>query len=257
MDVVETNQKAPLVSVIMPVYNAARFLEAAVSSVLNQTMTDWELLMIDDGSKDNSCEIAEAFARKDPRIRFLKNAQNMGVSKTRNRGIDLAQGSFVAFLDSDDRWHPRKLEAQLAAMEAEKADLCYTSYAIVDEKGNPSKAPYIVPHRIDFAGLLKENAMGCSTVILRRELLGEHRFGEAYYHEDYVLWLTLLREGVRACGCTEILTDWRLIANSRSFNKFRSAAFRWKIYRGYLQLPLCKSLWAFSCYAAASLRKYR
>lgn len=257
MDEMKTKQNTPLVSVIMPVYNAARFLEAAISSVLSQTMEDWELLAIDDGSSDNSCQIAEAFAQKDPRIRFLPNPRNMGVSATRNRGIEAARGTYIAFLDSDDVWHPEKLQVQLETMEKTGAGICYTSYAIVDEDGKKSRENYLVPAQVDFDGLLKENVMGCSTVMLRAELLEQERFGETYYHEDYVLWLNLLRKKVPACGCTQVLTDWRLIANSRSFNKFRSAKFRWKIYRDYLGLSLGRSLVSFAGYATASLRKYR
>lgn len=257
MDVMETTRKSPLVTVIMPAYNAARFLEAAISSVQAQTMEDWELLVIDDGSSDESCQIAEAFAQKDPRICFLPNPKNMGVSATRNRGIELAKGTYIAFLDSDDVWHPEKLQMQLEAMEKSGAGICYTSYAIVDEHGKKSKESYLVPAQVDFAGLLKENVMGCSTVMLRAELLENERFGETYYHEDYVLWLTLLQKQVKAVGCTQVLTDWRLIANSRSFNKFRSAKFRWLIYRKFLKLPFGKSVAAFAGYATASLRKYR
>ena len=257
MDVMDTTRKDPLVTVIMPAYNAARFLEAAIASVQSQTVENWELLVIDDGSSDESCRIAEAFAQKDPRINFLPNPRNMGVSATRNRGIELAKGTYIAFLDSDDVWHPEKLQMQLEAMEKSGAGICYTSYAIVDEHGQKSKESYMVPGQVDFDGLLKENVMGCSTVMLRAELLENERFGETYYHEDYVLWLTLLKKQVKAVGCPQVLTDWRLIANSRSFNKFRSAKFRWLIYRNFLNLPMGKSVAAFAGYATASLRKYR
>jgi len=257
MEEVSNKQQTPRVSVIMPAYNAGRFVEAAVCSVVAQTMTKWELLVIDDGSSDDTCRIVEKLAQEDHRIQLLRNEKNLGVSNTRNRGIALAKGAYIAFLDSDDVWHPQKLEKQLAQMEASGADICYCSYAIVDETGKKAKADYLVPEQVSFSELLKENVIGCSTVLLRREALQNHCFGSAYYHEDYVLWLTLLREDFRACGCAEVLSDWRLIANSRSFNKFRSAAFRWKIYREYLNLNLRKSLCAFAGYAMASLRKYR
>ena len=256
METITHERQIPRVSVIMPSYNAERFIEEAIRSVKDQSMTDWELLVIDDCSTDNTVRIIQKLADEDNRIIFLRNPQNLGVSKTRNRGIDLAKGRFIAFLDCDDVWHSEKLEKQLQRMAQTGADLCYSAYAIVDECGKKIKNDYLVPEQADISCLLKENVIGCSTALVRRETLNTHHFGSAYYHEDYVLWLTLLQEGCLAYGCTEVLTDWRLIANSRSFNKIRGAMYRWKIYRDFLQLPMGKSLHAFACYATASLHKY-
>lgn len=257
MDAAITRQNTPQISVIMPAYNCEKFIEASIRSVIAQTVTDWELLILDDGSCDNTWAIVERLAREDSRIRPVKNPKNMGVAKTRNHGIDLSEGAFIAFLDSDDIWHPDKLEKQLHQMQQTGADFCYTSYAIVDEAGSKSKNDYLVPEEISFEELLKENVLGCSTVVLHSRTLQDHRFLTDFYHEDYVLWLSLLQDGFKACGCREVLTDWRLIVNSRSFNKVRSAKNRWHIYSDYLHLPLHKKLWAFAGYAMASLRKYR
>ncbi len=243
------------VSVIMPVYNCAAYVEEAVRSVLSQTERSLELLVIDDGSTDNTFTIVERLAAEDARVIALKNPENMGVARTRNRGLDMARGEFIAFLDGDDRWHPEKLEEQIARMQAENADLSYTSYAIVDAAGDPSKAAYIVPARVDFNSLLKENVIGCSTVMLTRAA-ATHRFATDFYHEDYCLWLDILREGHTAVGCTAVLTDWRLIQNSRSFNKKNSARNRWRIYRGYLKLSVIRSAYAFACYAVNGVKKY-
>lgn len=247
---------APKVSVIMPAYNVERFVEAAVRSVMEQTVTDWELLVLDDGSRDGTCAVVERLAAEDPRVRLIRNRQNMGVAKTRNRGFDLCAGQYIALLDSDDVWHGDKLEKQLALMEETGADICYCSYAIVDDQGNKVKGDYKVPSRVDFNGLVKENVIGCSTVVLRRSVIEKHRFITDFYHEDYVLWLELLRSGYRAAGCTQTLVDWRLILNSRSFNKRNAAKNRWKIYREYLKLPLGRSIVAFAAYGTASLKKY-
>lgn len=249
-------EQAVKVSVIMPAYNAARFLEPAIRSVMNQTVTDWELLVLDDGSTDDTCAIAAALAEQDSRIRLVPNAHNMGVARTRNRGFDLCRGEYVALLDSDDVWLPEKLERQLALMERELTDLCYCSYSIVDAAGEKSRQDYLVPARTDFEKLLRENVIGCSTVLMHSRVLENHRFETEFYHEDYVLWLTLLREGFKACGCTEPLVQWRLIENSRSFDKRKAARNRWHIYRDYLNLPLVKSGEVFAAYAAASLKKY-
>lgn len=246
----------PKVFVIMPAYNAGRFIEAAIRSVMGQTMTDWELLVIDDGSKDDTCAIAEALAQKDDRIRFLRNEVNMGVAKTRNRGLDLCRGSYVALLDSDDVWHPQKLERQLQRMADTGADLSYCSYAIVDANGDQAKPDYLVPETVDFHGLLRENVIGCSTVMMTAAVAKKSRFETTLHHEDYALWTRLLRNGCRAAGCTEVLTDWRWIADSRSYDKRKSAASRWKIFRDYLKLPLTTCVWAFTNYAFAGVKKY-
>ena len=118
-----SNEKKPQVSVIMPAYNAGRFLEKAIRSVMAQTVTNWELLVLDDGSSDDTLIIAQRLAQADSRIRVLPNECNMGVAKTRNRGLDLCRGEYVALLDSDDVWYPQKLEAQLALMRETGADL--------------------------------------------------------------------------------------------------------------------------------------
>ena len=251
-----TPHTAPVVSVIMPAYNSRRFITEAIRSVQAQSFTDWELLVIDDGSQDDTCAIVEKLAAQDTRIRLIRNEQNMGVARTRNRGFDLCRGQYIALLDSDDMWHPEKLQRQLERLKQSGADIAYCSYAIVDASGAPAKADYIVPQQVDFDGLLKENVIGCSTVVLRRKVTEHHRFRTDFYHEDYALWLDLLRTNLKAVGCSEPLVSWRLIADSRSYNKGRSARNRWRIYRQHLHLPLGQSLLAFSSYAAASLRKY-
>lgn len=247
----------PLITVIMPAYNADRFIADAIRSVQAQTHSNWELLILDDGSKDRTCAVALDFAQQDDRICLLKNEKNMGVARTRNRGFDLCRGSFVALLDADDVWHADKLEKQLRRLVESGADFAYSSYAIVDLAGKKTKADYLVPGEVSFRELLKENVIGCSAVLLRAELLKDYRFLPDYSHEDYVLWLQLLRDGKKAAGCTEVLLDWRYVENSRSFNKKKAAKNRWRIYRDYLRLPLHQSLWAFGHYAFRSLRKYR
>lgn len=246
----------PVVSIVMPAYQAEPFVEEAIRSVMAQTVTDWELLVLDDGSSDATPEIIKRLAREDSRIHYLPNATNLGVAKTRNRGFDLCRGAYIALLDSDDVWHPDKLEKQLALAQRTEADLICCSYAIVDIRGNPVKPDYVVPERINFSGLLKENAIGCSTVLLSANAMQRYRFSADFYHEDYVLWLQMLRDGCKAVCCREVLVDWRYLPNSRSFNKRKSAVNRWAIYRRYLHLPFFESLYCFVSYAFRGVKKY-
>lgn len=248
--------EAPLVTVIMPAYDSGSYIKEAIRSVMAQTWDNWELLVLDDGSRDDTCAQVQKLAAEESRIRLLYNGENLGAAKTRNRGLELAQGEFVALLDSDDRWHPQKLARQLQLLAETGADLCYCAYAIIDDAGGQSRKPYTVPERVDMDTLLRENVIGCSTVVLRRAALGENRFCTDFYHEDYILWLQLLQQGLRAVGCTEILADWRYRPDSRSFDKLRSAQNRWRIYRQHLKLPFLRSLGCFVGYTVAGLRKY-
>lgn len=127
-----------MVSIVMPAYNAAGTIRLSVESVLAQTVSDWELIVIDDGSSDDTAEILAQMAARDRRIRFLQNERNSGASYTRNRAVALAEGEWIAFLDSDDLWHPQKLEKQLT-LAAEHPDMviCYTASSFINDDGNP------------------------------------------------------------------------------------------------------------------------
>lgn len=248
-------EHTPLVSVIMPAYCEEKFLRQAVESVRAQTMEDWELLILDDCSPDGTFALAQSLAAEDSRITALRNHVNMGVAATRNRGIALAKGRYVAFLDGDDLFLERKLELQLKMMEKQEADLVYCAYAIIEADGT-LRSTYRVPKEMTYEMLLKENSMQCSAMLLKTELAREHLFRTDFFHEDYVLGLELLKAGCKAVGCREVLLQWRLAQNSRSFDKRKAAKNRWRIYRDFLHLPLPKRLWVFACYALNGVKKY-
>lgn len=252
----EKHNQMPLVSVVMPSYNAAAFLDAAIASVAGQTMENWELIIIDDCSRDGSFEIARRWQDRDSRITAVRNEVNSGVAKTRNRGIEMARGQYIAFLDSDDIWLPEKLERQLEKMKEADAQIGYCSYAIIGTDGQPVRGDYLVPEQARFEDILKENYIQCSAMLIRADIVKAIRFNPDYYHEDYVLGLDMLRAGYRAAGCREVLLQWRYLANSRSFDKRKGAANRWRIYRSYLKLPVWRAAYLFVCYTAAGLRKY-
>lgn len=245
----------PLVSVVMPAYNAEKYIDQAISSVISQTYTKWELLIIDDCSTDGTAKIAECFASQDSRIRLLRNSQNMGVARTRNRGFDIAKGEWIALLDSDDVWHKEKLEKQLAVASCTEADIVYCSYSLMDENAG-HLSDFIVPETTSYNDMLKESVLSCSTVLLRRSILMQHRFSAEYRHEDYVFWLELLRSGYRTAGSKDVLAKYRVAKGTRSNDKLKSARNRWLVYRKVEGLPLRKSVYAFVVYAFRGAVKY-
>lgn len=252
----DAKEERPLVSVIMPAYNAEKYIEEAVRSVLSQTYTNWELLILDDGSTDRTVELAEKLSNADPRIRLLRDPQNMGVAQTRNRGFDLAEGKWAALLDSDDVWHSDKLEKQLDAAQRSGADMIYCSYSMMDADGRKI-SDYIVPERTNYAAMLEESVLSCSTVLLSRSIYSEYRFSTNYYHEDYALWLRLLRLGFTAFGCRDVLADYRILKGSRSNDKLRSARQRWLVYRKAEKLSFVRSVHAFAGYVRHGIAKYK
>jgi teichuronic acid biosynthesis glycosyltransferase TuaG len=244
----------PLVSVIMPVYNAAGFVGAAIRSVKAQTCCDWELLAVDDASTDESRAIIEKEAA-DERIRLIRRSCNRGVAAARNTGLAEAQGRYVAFLDSDDLWEPSKLEEQLRCMQGAHVALCCTQYVHVDEDDNAIRILPAPPEDIDYDDLLKENPIGCSSVMLDRAQTGPVAF-EPRGHEDYALWLSLLRRGLKAKGIAEPLMRHRVLGGSVSRNKLKAALWTWEIYREAERLPLPKAVACFIRYALRSMKKY-
>ena len=231
------------------------YLKYTVESVLQQTYPHWELLIIDDGSSDETFACAEAYAAADSRIHAIKNEKNMGVAATRNRGIELAEGAYIAFLDSDDMWREDKLMRQLTLLQSTKADIAYSAYSFVDANNTPLGKPYLVPNTTDFKKMLLENVIGLSTTMVKRNILKQHRFNSDFYHEDYVLWLELLRDTAQAAGDKECLVQYRAMRGTRSANKLNAARHRWRVYRDALGLNIWHSAISFVGYAIAGAKK--
>ena len=257
MKTVKAESGAPLVSVVMPAYNARDYIEAAVRSVLEQTVTDLELIVIDDGSTDGTQELLYRLAHEDQRIRFLINEQNLGPARTRNRGFALCKGEYAALLDSDDHWHPEKLEKQLALARQTQADIVYCSYAIVNETGEKQCPDFIVPEWTDLKKTLVKSVISCSTALLTRDVYTAYSFPLDYYHEDYALWLQLLKDGKKARGIQQVLADYRITSNSRASNKLTSAKRRWDIYRLFMKMSMPQSAYYLARYAFDGVIKYR
>lgn len=247
-----------LVTIIMPCYNANSYIKEAIESVISQSFKNWELLIIDDCSYDNGMIIAENYSKQDDRIKVYKNDKNLGVSKTRNRGINLAKGNFIAFLDSDDFYIKDKLQLQINFLQNNKdVDLCATSYEIVDEKSSKIKDYLINDKCLKYNDLLKENVIGCSTVLAKSEVLKSNNFISDFKHEDFALWLYLIRKGYKLYTLSNITTKYRFSKGSRSFNKLIAALNRWEILRKSEKLSVIKAFWFLTVYLFNGIIKYK
>lgn len=244
-----------LISVVMPNYNGHRFVEQAIDSVLSQTYQNFELLVVDDCSKDDSLWLIKQNAQSDSRIRIIALEKNVGVANARNVGIQEAKGRYISLLDNDDLWTEDKLERQLAIAE-NGADIVYCSYDFIDEQNHEIKKPFIVPTQTDFNKMLASSVISCSTSFIKTELMQANPFNPEFYHEDYVLWMELLRVCPTAYGDEKVLMHYRQVTGSRSNKKGNAAKERWNTYRKALKLNIVASAWAFTRYAVNGVIKY-
>lgn len=192
----------PLVSVIMPAYNSEEYISASINSVINQTYQNWELIVIDDGSKDRTIECIRNLQKGDSRICLYKNEHNIGVSKTRNKGVKIAKGEWIAFLDSDDMWSPLKLHNQLAFADGRNAEFTFTASSFIDEVGKAWAWIMEVPEVINYKELLRHNVISCSSVLMKKECIGNHIMKCDEMHEDFAMWLDILKNGKKRTEST-------------------------------------------------------
>lgn len=248
--------KNDVVSIIVPVYNAEKFLEKTLISIQNQTFRDFEVLLVDDGSTDQSGQICDEWSRKDSRFKAI-HQQNHGVAAARNAGIRAAQGEFIAFLDADDLWLPEKLKRQITFMKEKGCNLSYTAYRFIDENGNILKEYY--PHRtqVNYRQLLRSNCMGCLTVMYRAGEIGKCYVPEVEKGpEDFAMLLAILREKVKEAFClNEILAEYRVVSGSRSRNKIRAALGHWYVLRKAEKIRFFKAVVLFFEYAYRAVKK--
>ncbi|HRK09237.1 MAG TPA: glycosyltransferase family 2 protein [Pseudobdellovibrionaceae bacterium] len=244
-----------MVSIITPVYNSEKFIGETIASVRAQSHKDWEMLvLIDHGSKDRTADIVREIQAQDPRVQLVSVPNGRSVVDARNHGFKVARGRYIAFLDADDLWMPRKLEVQLQAMQAKQSPLSCTAFRRISESGNEVGRLIEVPTEITYQDLLIENRMACLTVMWDREKLGEPKMRDEK-HEDLALWLSALRAGRSALGINEDLGRYRIVGGSRSSSKLRAASWRWHIYREEGFGPI-RSAYYLSRYAMSSLKKY-
>ena len=245
-----------LISIIMAAYNAEKTIEKAINSVLNQTYPNFELLVVNDCSKDRTVELVRNIAAKDSRVRLISNVKNSGVSYTRKHGLEEAQGSWIAILDSDDAWAPEKLEKQIALQKKMNADLLFTGSAFMDSDGQSIDWYLHAPAEVTYRQLLKQNVLSNSSALVRKELYTKHYAIGDGMHEDFAIWLSILKEGRKAYGVDEPLLIYRIAKSSKSGNKVKAAKMNWNTYRYVGLNPLSASY--YECwYVVKGLLKYK
>ncbi len=230
-----------LVSVIMPVYNCEKYLPNAIESVLNQTYSHLELIAVNDCSTDNSEKIIRRFCEMDNRVKYIKLDLNSGAAVARNTAVQAADGEFLAFLDSDDMWKPRKLEKQIAFMKEHSISFSCTSYETVNEFGKPTGEIRVPKTTTDYNRLLYHNP-GNSTVVYSAKELGKTIIPSIRKRNDYVMWLSVIKKATTLHGLQEVLTSYRVRPDSLSINKMSLVNFHLSVYRDIEKLPWHKTL---------------
>lgn len=251
-----TSRDFGLVSVIMAAYNAEKTIEQSINSVLNQTYPDVELLVVDDYSQDRTVKLVENIMARDNRVRLIYNKENCGVSYTRKHGLEEAKGAWIAILDSDDIWAPEKLEKQIILQKKMNADLLFTGSAFMDSDGQPIDWYLHAPLEVTYRHLLKQNVLSNSSSLVRKELYEKHYAVGDGMHEDFAVWLGILKEGKKAYGVDEPLLTYRIAKSSKSGNKIKAAKMNWNTYR-YIGLNPLSAFYYECWYVVKGLMKYK
>lgn len=251
-------EKQKLVSIIVPVYNVEKFIRETLDCVRKQTYPHWELLLVEDGSQDKSIEVIEAYVKEtgDERIRMIQQPSNMGAARARNRGLQEARGRYIAYLDADDIWMPRKLELELAFMEEKKAAFAYTGYEFADELGVGTGKIVRVPATLTYKEALKNTTIFTTTVMFDTDKIGKELLEMPIIKsEDTALWWKILRRGYIAYGLDENLVKYRRAGRSLSSNKLEAVRRIWGLYRQAEGMGILSSAWHFCFWAFRAVKR--
>jgi len=242
-----------LVSIITPSYNSAKFIKQCIESVIAQTYTNWEMLIVDDYSSDNSLQILKKY--NDKRIQLIELDKNVGASESRNVAIRKAKGKYIAFLDSDDLWEPQKLEKQISFMETEDIAFSFSTYQPISDDESKLYSIIHAPKIVTYSSYLKKTIIGCLTVVIDREKTGGFEMPNIRSSHDMALWLLIMRRGFDAYGLDENLARYRIVSTSNTANKWRAAKDVWIVYRQFEKLSFFYSIWCFLNYAFNAIIK--
>lgn len=245
-----------MVTIITPMYNSSKYISDTIKSVQSQSYCDWEMIIVDDCSNDNSTSIVANMASIDDRIILIYHSDNLGAAQARNSALERAKGRFIAFLDSDDLWRPDKLKNQVSFMLKRKAPISFTSYNLIDENGVSKDHVIYSVEKLSQLDYLKNTIIGFSTSMIDTKYTGrKFRFMDIKTRQDTNLWITLLGEGHVAYGMRNILVDYRVHSNSISSNKYRAAKQVWNLYFNINKLGFLTSAYCFSFYLYNAIKK--
>ena len=244
-----------LVSIITPSYNSVRFISECVDSVISQTYENWEMLIVDDSSKDGSVDEIIRLSSKDSRIRHFLLEENIGAAEARNLAIRESKGRYIAFLDADDIWMSQKLERQLAFMQDKDIAFSFSSYETISEDSSQTLNRIKALSKVNYHSYLKNTIIGCLTVIIDKEKVGDFQMQNIRSSHDMALWLLIMRRGFDAYGLDEILAKYRVVSSSNTSNKLKAAVDVWRVYRDIEELSFIYSAICFMGYAFNALKK--
>lgn len=233
----------PLVSIISPNYNCQQFIFQTIESVIAQTYKNWELIIVDDCSIDDSYKIALEYSKKDSRIKVLKNDKNSGAAISRNKAIDIAIGEYIAFLDSDDLWESRKLETQINFMIENNCDFCYSKYDLIDENNNSLNKIVRIVNKLNYWKLLHHDFIGCLTAVYKRDIAIDIRSFIIPSNNDYGLFLQVIQNSKKAMGIQETLAHYRIRKGGISRKKLKKVKPYFKLMHNYLHFPYIITCW--------------
>ena len=245
----------PEVSIITPSYNTARFIKDCIQSVICQSFENWELLIVDDCSKDSSVEIITKFTQEDNRILLIALNENVGAAAARNIAIQKAKGKYIAFLDSDDIWKKDKLEEQLDFMRTNDFAFTFTAYQPISEDGENMYSVISAPKIMTYRSYLRNTIIGCLTVMIDREKTGDFQMPNIRSSHDMALWLQIMKRGFKAYGLNENLAQYRVVSSSNTAKKWKAAKEVWEVYRKVEKLSIIYSIFNFIGYVYNAVKK--
>lgn len=250
------NRAEELVSIIMPTYNSGHFIGKTIDSVLSQTYQNWEVIIVDDCSTDNTSKIVSSYTTKDNRIKYHRLDRNSGAAVARNKAVELSKGKYIAFIDSDDIWFPEKLSKQINFMEKNNYTFTSTSYTKIDEEGNFLNRIITAKFKSDYDGILKRNP-GNSTIVYNAEALGKFMIPNIKKRNDYVMWLQVIKKAKYLYGIEEPLGSHRVRTGSLSSKKTNLVGYHWKVYRDIEGLSFIKSIYLIIYWIIVTVFKLR
>lgn len=245
------------VSVITPSYNSEKYIAKTIESVQSQTYQNWEMIIVDDCSTDNTCEIVEHLSDSDPRIKLLRQEKNAGAGAARTRSMRASSGRFIAYLDADDIWKPEKLEKQTRFMLESGCGFSCASYEVIDDNGKPKgKKVHMLP-KVDYVGFLTNNLLQTVGIMVDTEKIDKELLvmPDIRRRQDAATWLQVLKAGHKCYGLDEILAEYRRADGSLSSNKLKAVKGIWSLYRDIEHLSLPFSCYCFVRYAVLAVWK--